>query len=136
MLLCCLFPPECVGWSDQGEPPAASGGKTRSGKVDEAWRQTRPLLPAPLGSSGTLPLPRSRRRRLRIYHPPSTDQKPGQEICHFDVSIFAPVKSELESRPSRSQMPSASANDTSRRRTFSAVTNAIEPDQASGAPGR
>ena len=56
--------------------------------------------------------------------------------CHFDVSIFAPVNSELESRPSRSQMPSASANDTSRRRTFSGVTNAIEPDHASGAPGR
>ena len=30
-------------------------------------------------------------------------------------------------------MPSASANDTSRRRTFSGVTNAIEPDHASGA---
>ena len=72
----------------------------------------------------------------RFYLQPSINQKPGQGSCHFDVSIFAPVKSELESRPSRSQMPSASANDTSRRRTFSGVTNAIEPDHASGAPGR
>ena len=76
------------------------------------------------------------RRIGNRYRPPSRNQKPGQGSCHFDVSIFAPVKSELESRPSRSQMPSASANDTSRRRTFSGVTNAIEPDHASGAPGR
>src|SRR5271157_5474199 len=69
-----------------------------------------------------------------VRHQPTKNG--GQGSCHFDVSIFAPVKSELESRPSRSQMPSASANDTSRRRTFSGVTNAIEPDHASGAPGR
>jgi hypothetical protein len=51
-----------------------------------------------------------------------------------DLSIFALVKSELELRPSRSQLPSASANDTSRRHTFLGVTNAIEPDHASRPP--
>jgi len=130
-------------------PRNASGGQIRAKRLPlpkekrgaGRWAKPgdRPIHWFPLRSAHQVRFPfpaRAAGGDNGICRPPSTDQKPEQKICHFDVAIFAPVKSELESRPSRSQMPSASANDTSRWRTFSGVTNAIEPDQASGAPGR
>jgi len=49
-----------------------------------------------------------------FYRPPSTTQNQGSGAVTLTFSIFAPVKSELESRPSPSQMPSASGRKGTR----------------------